>query len=100
MEKSTDDYIEPIFGTSFTFNAFLTNQYIVHYTNQQSIDYVKAMVEDLRRVFIRIIKRNNWMEPKTKAIAIEKLEAIARKLPTPPIKIHWMMFSTGYHPTR
>ena len=61
---------------SFTFNTFLTNEYIAHYQNTQAIDYVKSMVEDLRRVFIRIIQRNDWLQPKTKRTAIEKLETI------------------------
>ena len=76
QESYVDDYILPIFGMSFTFNSFLTNEYILRYKNEQAVDYVKELVEDLRRVFVRIIKRNNWLQPKTKNIAIEKLEAI------------------------
>jgi putative endopeptidase len=34
------------------------------------------MAEDLKVVFMRIIKRNKWMQPKTKQIALEKLNAI------------------------
>jgi putative endopeptidase len=85
QEKEVDEYLKPIFGMSFTFNTFLTNQYILHYKNQQAIDYVRSMVEDLRRVFIRIIKRNNWMDKKTKIIAIEKLESIKLIVGSPEI---------------
>jgi predicted metalloendopeptidase len=85
MERLPDDYIVPFFGTSFTFNSFLTEQYVIHYKNQQAIDYVKAMVEDLRRVFIRIIKRNGWMEKKTKKTAIEKLEHLKLKIGSPEV---------------
>ena len=76
QESHVDPYIFPIFGMSFTFNTFLTNEYILRYKNEQAVDYVKELVEDLKRVFIRIIQRNNWLQPKTKSIAIEKLEAI------------------------
>jgi putative endopeptidase len=85
QESRIDEYLRPFFGMSFTFNTFLTNQYILHYKNQQSIDYVTSMVEDLKRVFIRIIKRNNWMEKKTKKTAIEKLESIKLIVGSPEI---------------
>ena len=85
QEREVDLAIKPFFGMSFCFNTFLTNQYILHYKNQQAIDYVKSMVEDLRRVFVRIIKRNNWMENKTKNIAIEKLETIKLIVGSPEI---------------
>jgi len=63
-----------IYPLGFAFNTFLTNEYIAKYQNQPSIEYVKTMAKDLKTVFIRIIKRNKWMQPKTKAIAIKKLE--------------------------
>ena len=68
--------IKPIFLMGFTFNEFLTKQYIQHYRNEQTIAYVKMISEDLRLVFKRIIRRNKWMESKTKQIALEKLDAI------------------------
>ena len=83
--KPIDNYLRPFYGMSFCFNTFLTNEYILHYKNQQAIDYITNMVEDLRRVFIRIIKRNNWMEKKTKKIAIEKLETIKLIVGSPQI---------------
>lgn len=76
QEKIVDIKIQPIFGMGFTFNTFLTNEYILHYKNQQVIDYVNTMAEDLRVVFMRIIKRNKWMQAKTKAIALEKIKEI------------------------
>jgi predicted transcriptional regulator len=57
----------------FLFNTFLTNEYISNYNNPQAIKYVKTMAEDLKTVFIRIIRRNNWMQAKTKKKALEKL---------------------------
>jgi putative endopeptidase len=73
QEKKVDLTIWPIFSMGFTFNTFLTNQYILNYKNDQAINYVKMIAEDLKSVFIRMIKRNKWMETKTKRIALNKL---------------------------
>jgi len=73
QEQEVDKYIKPIYGMGFLFNTFLTNQYISKYNNEQAINYVKTMSEDLKRVFIRIIKRNKWMQPQTKVKALKKL---------------------------
>lgn len=76
QEKVVDLTISPIFPMGFTFNTFLTNEYISRYKNYQSLEYVKMLSEDLKSVFTRIIKRNNWMEPKTKKIALDKLQNV------------------------
>ena len=80
-----DNYIRPIFPMSFCFNTFLTNEYISRYKNQQTINYVKTMAEDLKTVFIRIIKRNKWMQPKTKKKALLKLENFKLTVGSPEI---------------
>ncbi len=69
----------------FLFNTFLTNEYITKYNNPQAINYVKTMAEDLKTVFIRIIKRNDWMQPKTKAKALEKLYNLKLTVGSPEI---------------
>ena len=68
-----DHYIKPVFSMGFCFNTFLTNEYISRYNNPQAINYVKTMAEDLKTVFMRIIERVDWMEPKTKKKALLKL---------------------------
>lgn len=75
-EKPVDSHIKPIFRLGFLFNTFLSKEYILHYKNIQEINYVKMMAEDLRIVFMRIIKRNKWLHPKTKLKALKKLEMI------------------------
>jgi putative endopeptidase len=62
-----------VFGVGFAFNTFLNNEYIDNYENIDVINYVKALTEDLRVVFIRIISRNKWLQPKTKEYALKKL---------------------------
>jgi putative endopeptidase len=74
QEKKVDMSVFPIYPLGFAFNSFLTNEYISKYKNQTAVDYVKTMAKDLKTVFIRIIKRNNWLQPITKKKAIEKLE--------------------------
>jgi putative endopeptidase len=73
-EASVEKTIKPVLHMSFLFNTFLTNEYISRYNNIQGINYVKTMAEDLKTVFIRIIQRNKWMQPKTKKKALEKLK--------------------------
>jgi predicted metalloendopeptidase len=63
----------PIFMMSFTFNSLLTELYVGHAENPIYVNYVKNMVEDLRRIFINKIKRNTWLSPSTKKMAIKKL---------------------------
>jgi len=65
--------VSSIFSLGFAFNTFLSNKYIEKYHNDQNIQYVKSMAEDFKTVFIRIIKRNTWMQPKTKEKALKKL---------------------------
>ena len=74
QEAVISQSIRPVLQMSFLFNTFLTNEYISRYNNIQAINYVKTMAEDLKTVFIRIIQRNKWMQPKTKKKALEKLK--------------------------
>jgi len=85
QEKYMDLYIRPVFGMSFTFNTFLTNEYIKKYKNDKVINYVKNLAEDLKIVFSRIIKRNNWMLPATKKIALNKLDKLNIVVGSPKI---------------
>jgi putative endopeptidase len=66
--------IYPVYPLGFCFNTFLTNQYVEKYQNEQSVNYVRTMAGDLKAVFTRIIKRNKWLQQKTKMKALKKLE--------------------------
>lgn len=74
QEMEVDMYIKPVFPMGFLFDTFLSNEYVKKYNNIQAINYVKMMAKDLKTVFSRIIKRNKWMQPKTKNKALKKLE--------------------------
>lgn len=77
--------IYPIFGLSFCFNTFLTNEYINRNKKQQYIDYTFNMASDLLTVYKRIIKRNNWLSPSTKKYALLKLENIHLEVGSPKL---------------
>jgi putative endopeptidase len=64
----------PIFGLSYTFNTFLTEQYISKYKNDAAVEFVKILGYDLITVFKNIIKRNTWLSQKSKKAALEKLD--------------------------
>jgi putative endopeptidase len=61
---------------SYAFNTFLSNEYAKKYTNENYLKYIKIISEDLKKVFIRILKRNTWLDPLTKKKTIEKVEYI------------------------
>ena len=65
-----------IFPLSFCYNTFLTEQYVAHKFDPVKTVYVENMVEDLKEVFIRKMKRNTWLSPKTKTAALNKLEKL------------------------
>lgn len=77
--------IYPVFGLSMCFNTFLTNEYIDRNKKQQYIDYTHNLASDLLTVYKRIIKRNNWLTPKTKQYALLKLNNIKLQVGSPKI---------------
>ena len=85
QEAPVQSQIQPIYSLGFAFNTFLSNEYIDHYKNEQLINYVKSMAEDLKTVFIRIIKRNKWLQPKTKEKALKKLNNFNLEVGSPKI---------------
>ena len=79
------DNIRPVFLMGFLFNTFLTNEYISKYTNPKAVNYVKTIAEDLKVVFTRILKRNKWLQPKTKQKALKKIETLNLTVGSPEI---------------
>ena len=85
QEEIVRKELAPVFSLGFAFNTFLTNEYIDKYQNEQRINYVKTMAEDLKTVFIRIIKRNKWLQPQTKEKALKKLYNFNLEVGSPKI---------------
>lgn len=94
--KFNDEYVEgeksdmpvrliPVFALALAYNTFLTNQYIDTYNIEENERYVEAMAYDLKVVFMRRIKRNNWISAKTKACALRKLDKIKMIIGTPKV---------------
>ena len=75
----------PIIGLAVCFNTFLTNQYVEHNRRQEYVDYVSNLAYDLKKVFIRIIKRNTWLSPSTKKAALMKLTHLKLTIGSPKI---------------
>ena len=75
----------PVYGLGYAFNTHLTNEYIHKYENKQHVNYVKTMAEDLKTVFIRILKRNKWLQPKTKEMALKKLHNLKLEVGSPSL---------------
>ena len=75
--------IYPIFGLSVCFNTFLTIEYVKQYKNQVVIDFVNNLAYDLKKIFIRKIKRNTWLSPSTKRNAILKLDHLKLEIGYP-----------------
>jgi putative endopeptidase len=65
--------IYPIFVLSLSFNTFFSNQYTEHNQNPLYVTYVNKLLNDLKFIFIRKLKFNKWLSPKTKAYAIQKM---------------------------
>lgn len=76
--------IFPVFGLSYCFNTFLTEEYMKKYANGAYIQWASNLAYDLRTVFMRIIERNKWMSPKTKKYALLKLQHIRVDMAHPP----------------
>jgi putative endopeptidase len=76
--------IYPIFGLSYCFNTFLTEQYISKYANGAYIKWASNLAYDLKTVFMRKIERNKWLSPKTKKYALLKLKYIRVDMAHPP----------------
>tara|TARA_R110001592_G_scaffold63219_6_gene193520 strand:- start:342 stop:2630 length:2289 start_codon:yes stop_codon:yes gene_type:complete len=68
--------IYSIWPLAFTYNTFLTSEYVSHHNNPVKEAYVKNMIEDFRYIYINKIKRNTWLSQSTKNMAIKKLENI------------------------
>jgi predicted metalloendopeptidase len=85
QEQYVDVAISSVFSVGYAFNSLLTNEYIAKYKNQAAVDYVKTMAKDLKTVFIRIIKRNRWLQPNTKKMALKKLENFKLTVGSPEV---------------
>lgn len=84
QEAMLPQEIFPVFGLSYCFNAFLTEEYIKKYANGAYINWASNLAYDLKTVFMRIIERNKWMSPKTKKYALLKLQHIRVDMAHPP----------------
>ena len=72
-----------LIGMSYCFNYFLSNQYVKHFYNPQTVNYVKSLFGDLIIVFKRIINNNKWLSETGKKNALLKLKHIKLNVGNP-----------------
>jgi len=77
--------LQPVFGLAACFNTFLTDEYVKKNRKQDHVDYVDNLAHDLKTVFMRILKRNNWLSPATKKYALMKLEHLDLVIGSPQV---------------
>jgi len=58
------------------FNNLLSRSYVAKYKNDYSINYIKFLINDLKIVLYKNIKKNKWMDPKTINYALLKIQNI------------------------
>jgi len=75
--------IYSIFPLSFTYNTFLTEEYVAHKSDPLLEVYVKNMMADLKFIFIKKIERNTWLSPSTKKSALKKLKKLRVEIGSP-----------------
>jgi len=73
QEGTLDINLLAMFGMGIAFSSFLNNEYIRKYNDPKTVNYAKSLAEDLKIVFLRILRRNKWLQPSTKKYALEKL---------------------------
>jgi predicted metalloendopeptidase len=73
QEAQLDVKTYGIFTMGLAFSSFLNNEYIHKYTDIKTVNYAKGLAEDLKIVFLRILRRNKWLQPSTKKYALKKL---------------------------
>lgn len=76
----------PIFMLSVTYNTLLTELYVKENFNPINTVYVYNIVNDLKEVFIRKLKRNTWLSDSTRRAAINKLKKLEVVIGTPDSK--------------
>ena len=83
-EKTMFDatHVSTIYST-LAFNDLLTKEYLKQHVDPEKVNYVTGLAKDLKDVFIRIISKNTWLTPKTKAYALKKLAKLSFNIADP-----------------
>jgi putative endopeptidase len=74
QESQMDVKTHAVFSMGIAFSSFLNNEYIRKHADVKTVNYAKSLAEDLKIVFLRILRRNKWLQPSTKKHALKKLK--------------------------
>ena len=96
QKAETSKEIKCVEYTCVAFNKLINKLYLKKYIDPIKIDFVKNLANDLKIVFKRILTRNDWLAPKTKKYALEKLDALEILLIEPPDFAVDPPFTIGY----
>ncbi|KAF5269590.1 hypothetical protein FQR65_LT05928 [Abscondita terminalis] len=64
-------------------DTHLIKKYANTYINPQSINRIDAMIKNIKTQFIKILKKNTWLDRKTKNVAVEKIAALKYVIAAP-----------------
>lgn len=76
QEVMVDADLRPAYGMIYCFPATMSRVYVAHQRDANVMRYVAHLFDDLRRVFVRMLKRNRWLHPRTRAEAIAKIQRL------------------------
>jgi putative endopeptidase len=57
-------------------NTTMSKCYIKHYENKEEIVFVKELIDKIKRAFKERITKNTWLNPKTKELALKKINKL------------------------
>ena len=81
--EMNNSLVRDILLTSLAFNTTISSEYVKNYYNEEKVNYIKYFFQDLKEVFIRIIKNNDWLSPSSKINALKKLNFLKFEIVTP-----------------
>jgi putative endopeptidase len=61
-------------------NSTISKCYIKHYTNKKEIEYVKGLVDRIKRTFKERITKNSWLSTETKERALIKIDKLVEAI--------------------
>lgn len=70
------DKVRPVKLMLIPFNNLLSRSYVAKYKNDYSINYIKFLINDLKILLYKNIKKNKWMDAKTINYALLKIQNI------------------------
>ncbi|GJQ67770.1 putative peptidase family M13 [Trypoxylus dichotomus] len=75
----------------------LGHLFVKHHFNEKSKNDTLIMTKAIQKSFRKILAENNWMEEKTKKLAVEKIEAMQLKIGYPDLILDRELLTVQYY---